>query len=282
MSIQEKNALTRRSVVGGAAAGAAALTGASSLDAADKGALRDGKIITRDVTFPGAGAEVRAFLARPREDLDLPAVILIPGIFGVSSYMRESTAQVAQAGLVGLCVDFYSRIGGVPASDDFAVLREAVGRISDSELIADLQAGINYLKKEPHVKNSFGVTGFCMGGRYTLLLAAQSRDIAAASPYYGPVSVGGPGRPAVMDMTESISCAVQGHYGATDRNPKPEDVKAFYEKLAKTNPHAEHFIYEGAGHAFHDFSRPAYNAQAAEIAWNRTLEFFRKHLARAG
>ena len=73
--------------------------------------------------------------------------------------------------------------------------------------------------------------------------------------------------------------AVQGHYGATDMNPKPDDVRAFYAKLKQTNPNAEFYIYEGAGHAFHDFSRPAYNAEVATKAWGRTLEFFRKHLS---
>jgi carboxymethylenebutenolidase len=117
-----------------------------------------------------------------------------------------------------------------------------------------------------------------MGGRITLLLAAHSADIAAASPYYGPVLAASPTNIAPMDLTEKIRGAVQGHYGGTDMNPKPDDVRAFYDKLKKTNAHAEFFIYQRAGHAFHSYSRPSYNPEAATSAWNRTLAFFQQTL----
>jgi len=160
------------------------------------------------------------------------------------------------------------------------VLRQLVGKMPDRQIIGDLQAGIDYLKKQPFSGGKYGVTGFCMGGRYTLLLAAHSADIAAASPYYGPVMPmpNQPERLAAINLADRIKGAVQGHYGATDMNPRPDDVRSFYAKLGETNKHCEFFIYEGAGHAFHDWSRGNYNAAAAAQAWARTLEFFKKHL----
>ncbi|HEU4752189.1 MAG TPA: dienelactone hydrolase family protein [Armatimonadota bacterium] len=278
--------LDRRALLKGAAAGVvgAGVAGAAVLEAdpaaaQDKQALKDTKILTETVHFKNGDDTINGFLARPKAPGKHGAVILMPGIFGVTDYMKESTAQVAQAGLVGLCVDFYSRQGGAPKTDDFAVLREVVGKIPDRQILGDLQAGIDYLKKQGYTNGKYGVTGFCMGGRYTLLLAATSPDIRAASPYYGPVMGQGPDRMAAIEMTDKIKAAVQGHYGANDMNPKPDDVRAFYEKLKATNPHGEFYIYEGAGHAFHDFSRPSYNAAAASQAWGRTLEFFQKHLS---
>lgn len=281
MSSRSVQEVDRRALLKGAAAGvvgAGVAVAAEPAAAQNKNALQDGGITTRMVSFPHGSDTINGFLARPKAAGKYGAVVLMPGIFGVSDYMKEAAAQAAQAGLVGLAVDFYSRQGGAPKTTDFAVLREVVGKMPDRQIIGDLQAGIDYLKKQTYVNGKYGVTGFCMGGRYTLLLAAHSPDVAAASPYYGPVTAAGPDRMAAMDLTGRIKAAVQGHYGATDMNPKPDDVRAFYAKLKETNPHGEYFIYEGAGHAFHDFSRPSYNAEVATQAWGRTLAFFKQHL----
>ncbi len=274
--------LDRRDLLKSAAVAGAIGAGASGLadpaEAQNKGAIKDSGIETAMVSFKHGEATINGFLARPKKEAKTGSVILMPGIFGITDYMKETTAQVAQAGLVGLCVDFYSREGGAPKTDDFAQLRQIVGKMSDAQIIGDLQSGINYLRKQSYVNGKFGVTGFCMGGRYSLLLAAQSEDVVAASPYYGPVGSAGPDRLAAMDLAPKIKAAVQGHYGANDMNPKPADVMAFFAKLKETNPHGEYFIYDGAGHAFHDYSRPSYNAEAATRAFARTLEFFGKHL----
>jgi carboxymethylenebutenolidase len=106
----------------------------------------------------------------------------------------------------------------------------------------------------------------------------MSPDIAAASPYYGPLRAAGPTNIAPLEHVAKIKAPVQGHYGATDMNPRPDDVRDFYAKLKETNPHGEFFLYEGAGHAFHSYNRPSFHAEAAATAWSRTLAFFKKHL----
>ncbi len=277
MNTEDRLDLDRRTVLKGAAAGVVGAGLAEGVaQAQDRGALKDPKIITETVHFRSGDQTVGGFLARPHGTGKHGAVILVPGIFGVSDYMREATAQVAQAGLVGLCVDWYSDIGGTPKTDDFAVLRKVVTeKAPDRKIVGDAVAGIDYLKSRNYVNGKFGVTGFCMGGRIALLTAAASPDVAAVSPYYGPLRGS---QPSPFDVIEKIKAPVQGHYGANDMNPKPDDVREFYTKLKETNPHAEYFIYEGAGHAFHDFSRPSYNRDASQKAWARTLEFFRTNL----
>jgi carboxymethylenebutenolidase len=281
------NEVDRRAVLRGAAAGVvgAGIAGAGMLDAGeaaaeDKGALKDPKVHGEMVQYKNGADTINAFLARPSDKAKHGAVIVIPGIFGLDNYTKETAAQLAQAGLVALAVDFYSRKGGAPQTNDFTVLRTFVSENApDKQIVSDAQAGIDYLKKQSFVNGKFGIVGFCMGGRITLLTAAMSPDIVAASPYYGPLRAMGPANIAPFDHVSKIKAAVQGHYGATDMNPKPEDVRAFYEELHKTNPHAEFFIYEGAGHAFHTFDRPmSYNAEAANKAWARTTEFFQKTL----
>jgi carboxymethylenebutenolidase len=274
--------LDRRTLLKGAAAGVvgAGVLTAVEAEAEDKHALQDAKIASEMVTFKNGADTINGFLARPKAAGKHGVVIVIPGIFGLDNYIKETTAQIAQAGLVGLAIDFYSRIGGAPKTDDFTVLREVVTKSApDQQIVSDALAAIAYAKGKSYSNDKFGITGFCMGGRITLLTAAASPDIKAASPYYGPVRAGGPTNIAPMEQVGKIKAAVQGHYGGTDMNPKPDDVREFYAKLKETNPNGEFFIYEGAGHAFHTFDRKAsYNAEVANLAWGRTLAFFKKHL----
>ncbi|MFN3650799.1 MAG: dienelactone hydrolase family protein [Armatimonadota bacterium] len=286
MKTENGSELDRRALLKGATAGvvgagvaATALAAAPEAAAQDKGALKDEGVLTETIRFQSGGDTISGFLARPRAAARRGTVIIIPGIFGITDQIKETTAQVAQAGLNALALDFYARKGGAPETNDFNVLRTFVAENApDKQIVQDAQAAIDHLEKQPYANDKFGITGFCMGGRITLLVAAASPDIDAASPYYGPVRAAGPTNLAPIEMTEKIKAPVQGHYGATDRNPSPEDVRAFYAKLKETNPHAEFHIYEGAGHAFQDWTRPSYNAEAARTAWGRTVEFFQKHL----
>lgn len=270
----------RRTLLKGAATGVvgAAVAGVAGAEAQDKGAVRDTKISTEMVTFKNGADTINGFLARPKSAGKVGMVIVIPGIFGLDSYIKETTAQIAQAGLAGLAIDFFSR--KAPPSNDFAALREFLPQNApDKQIVGDALAAIEYLKKQSFSSDKFGITGFCMGGRITLLVAAMSPEIDAASPYYGPIRAGGPTNVSPLEHVGKIKGAVQGHYGATDMNPKPDDVREFYAKLKETNPQGEFFIYAGAGHAFHTFDRPMYyNAEVAAQAWSRTLAFFRKHL----
>lgn len=271
----------RRELLKGAGAVGVTLAVAPEILAQDKGAVKDASLEQKMVQYKNGGNTINAYLARPRIDKKVGAVIVIPGIFGLDDYIKETTAQIAQAGLAGLAIDFYSRKGGAPKTDDFAVLRQFVSENApDKQIVDDALAAIAYLKTQDFTNGKYGITGFCMGGRITLLVAAATTDIVAASPYYGPVKSGGPTNLAPMDVADRIKGAVQGHYGVEDMNPKPEDVKAFYDKLKTTNPHADYHIYEGAGHAFHTFNRPmSYRPAVATLAWGRTLEFFKKTLA---
>jgi carboxymethylenebutenolidase len=281
MDAHSVSSVDRRSLLKGAAAGvvgAGVAVAVPPAEAQNKNAVKDPGIIAEAVTFKSGDADISGFLARPKEAGKRGAVILIPGIFGLTDYMKEITAQVATAGLVGLAVEWYSRNGGTPKTNDFAELRQIVGQISDKQRLGDLQAGIDHLKKQPYANGKYGVTGFCMGGKYALLFAATSPDIVAAAPYYGPVMSQGADRRAPIDEAGKIKAVVQGHYGATDQGIKADDVRAYFDKLRQTSPHSEVFIYEGAGHAFHDFSRPAFNPDAAKTAWDRTLKFFQDNL----
>ena len=83
---------------------------------------------------------------------------------------------------------------------------------------------------------------------------------------------------APLDVVKRIKVPVQGHYAANDQGIPVADVHRFEEALKGQGTPAEFFIYDMAGHAFHDYSRPSYNARAAKQAWERTLAFFKENL----
>ena len=279
MSQEPVSEFDRRTLLKGAAAGVvtAGVAGAEIVVPAE--ALAQGEIVTESVTFMNGDAKINGYLARPKGNGKFGTVLIAPDIFGLSPYAKETAGTIAQAGLACFVVDQYSR-ATEPVPGDFALLRAFVTKWApDAQNVSDHKAGLAWLAKQKFVNGKYGVTGFCMGGRIALLVAASAPDaVVAASPYYGPVLAAGPTNIAPMDIADKIKAAVQGHYGETDMNPKPEDVKAFYDKLSKTNPKGEFFIYAGAGHAFHSAGRPSYKEEAAKMAWARTLAFFQKHL----
>ncbi len=285
MSQEPTSEFDRRTLLKGAAAGVvtAGIAGADGVAPAEaqaqgQSALQDPKIQTESLTFMNGDTKINGFLARPKVRGKVGTVLIAPDIFGLSPYAKETAATIAQAGLACLVVDQYSR-ATEPVPGDIAQLRSFVGKWApDAQNVSDHKAALAWLKKQNFTNGKYGVTGFCMGGRITLLVAAANPEILAASPYYGPVKAAGPTNIAPMDVAGQIKGAVQGHYGADDMNPKPEDVEAFYAKLKETNPKGEFFIYPGAGHAFHSAGRPSYREEAAKTAWARTLAFFQKNL----
>jgi len=276
--------ITRRRFLGTAGtvvAGAAALTPPASAQD-DPKALKDPKVVTEHVTFRSGAETINGFLARPRAEGKYPAVLVIPGIFGVSEYMRETAARLAQNGFVALDVNLFARTPEAANIQEIGQLRPIVDRMPDAQILNDCQAALDYLKGRSFVKaQGIGVVGFCMGGKYALLLAARSKDVAAAVPYYGPLIQGGPtpNRPAApIDVVKKIRVPVQGHYGATDMGILVADVEQFEKLLRQNGQPVEMHVYQLAGHAFHDYSRPSYHRDAATVAWRRTLEFFKKHV----
>ncbi len=280
--------LSRRSFLGTAAATAGAAALAAGAEAQDLKALQDPKVRHLKVTFKNGSDTIDGYLARPAAAGTYAGVLVIPGIFGVTEYMRESAAQLAQSGFAALAVNLFSRTPEHAGLQDFAQLRPLVDRIPDPQILGDCQAAIDFLKQQSYIrKGGVGAVGFCMGGRYTLLLAATSPDVAAAAPYYGPLIMlpnqTTPSRPAApLDVVRQIRVPVQGHYGATDPGIPVADVQQFEKALRDQGTTADMIVYNGAGHAFHDYSRPSFKVAAARQAWNRTMEFFRRHLNREG
>ena len=225
-----------------------------------------GEIDAGDITFPGPGSDILGYLARPAGEGPFAAVLIIHENRGLLPHFEDVARRYANEGFAAFAIDMASRLGGSEAAG------QQVGQIPPDDLVADLQASIDYLQEQPYVNpEAIGVTGFCFGGGYTFDITAASPDVKAAVPYYGTA------RRALETGLAETQAAVLVMYGANDSRITGErpDVEA---ALQQTGRPYEIVVHEGAGHAFFNDTGGSYNEAAATAAWEATLAWFREHL----
>lgn len=243
-------------------------------------AQEKGEVVSEKVRFEGKGVTLGGYLARPAGKGPYPGVIVIHENRGITDYIQDVTRNLAREGYVGLSVNLVSRSLGAdyPGGSDEAM--NALGKLSDAEAMADLDAGVEYLKKQPVVfTNSIGCMGFCMGGRFSLLFAAHRKELKSAVVFYGrPINKTTPLQPkSPIDLASEIAAPLLGNYGAADAGIPVDDVKKLEEALKKSNKTFDIKIYPEAKHAFHK-EGPNYNAEASRDAWKRAVDWLGRYL----
>ncbi|HAX92406.1 MAG TPA: carboxymethylenebutenolidase [Bacteroidales bacterium] len=225
-------------------------------------------LVTEFVTYPAATGEMRAFMARPKKGNKFPAVIVIHENRGLVPHIQDVTRRMAGEGFLALAPDALSPVGGTP--EDISGVGELFKKLNSDETIKNFTAAVKYLKTHGKSTGKVGCTGFCWGGAMTNNVAVNSPDLDAAVPYYGRT-------PAPEDV-EKIKAPVMAHYAGNDAGINA-GIPAFEEALKKYNKEYKIFMYEGASHAFNNDSNPdRYNEQAAKLAWERTIQFFKEKL----
>jgi carboxymethylenebutenolidase len=230
----------------------------------------DPAIVAGVAEFPGAGARIAGYLARPRESGRFPIVLVCHENRGLTRHIEDVTRRVAKAGYLGLAVDLLSREGGT-AKHEFDAIPGILGKAAPERHVQDFQSGLAYARSQPFASGDrVGMVGFCFGGAVTWRVTAAVRDLRAAVPFYGvPVQeadVGG------------IGAAVLAIYAAKDEriNKNIPAIEAAMRRHGKT---FRKIVYPGVDHAFHNDTGARYNAAAAKAAWGEALAWFGKHLA---
>ncbi len=225
-------------------------------------------LVTEFITYPAATGEMRAFMARPKKGKKFPAVIVIHENRGLVPHIRDVTRRMAAEGFLALAPDALSPVGGTP--EDITNVGELFKKLNSDETTKNFVAAVKYLKTNPKSTGKVGCTGFCWGGAMTNNVAVNSPDLNAAVPYYGRT-------PAPEDV-EKIKAPIMAHYAGNDQGINA-GIPAFEEALKKYNKEYKIFMYEGASHAFNnDSNKERYNEQAAKLAWERTIQFFKEKL----
>ncbi|HEY2988570.1 MAG TPA: dienelactone hydrolase family protein [Candidatus Binatia bacterium] len=223
------------------------------------------------------GGTMRLYVSRPDGPGPFPGVVVIQGQKGVDRFIEEFTQRLAAEGYAAVAPELYHR--DPPDCRDDAPTRRA--RLRDTTVISDVNAAAEFLKRQPSVDGDrLAITGFCMGGRVSYLMAAAGSAFKAAVDHYGGGAFApwGDG-PSPFERTAEIHCPIMGHFGLEDENPSPEDVRRLDAELTKHGKVHEFFSYPDTGHAFMDPYSDKYRPHSAAAAWPRTLEFFARHLA---
>ena len=222
-----------------------------------------------DYDSPQGAGKMRGYLAFPAKgEGKFPAVLVVHENRGLNPYIEDVTRRLAVAGFLAFAPDALTPLGGYPGNDDEG--RALQQKRDPAEMTEDFIAAAKLLQTYPRSTGKVGVVGFCFGGGVANTLAVRLPDIiAAAVPFYGR-------QPAEEDVSK-IKAALLLHYAGLD-----DRVNAgwpAYEKALKASGVSyEAYIYEGVNHGFHNDSTPRYDEAAAQLAWNRTIDFFKKTL----
>ncbi len=213
------------------------------------------------------GGEIRGLLSKPKQfEGKLGGIVVVHENRGLNPYIEDTARRAALEGFITLAPDALSPLGGYPGNDDEG---RAMQRQRDRyEMLEDFIAAFDYLKNHKDCSGKVGVVGFCFGGWISNMMAVRVADLAAAVPFYG-------GQP--KEDIDKIKAPLLLQFAGLDKRVNagwPEYEKA----LKKHGKNYQAFMYPEVNHGFHNTSTPRYDKPAAELAWSRTMDFFKKHL----
>jgi carboxymethylenebutenolidase len=228
----------------------------------------DKNLLTARVSYDAGGTAIAAYQAKPKAGGKRPAVIVIHENRGLNPHIQDVARRVALEGFLALAPDMLSPLGGTPTDETQAT--KMIGSLNNDETVARLTAAVRYLAAHADATGKVGVVGFCWGGGMVNSLAAAGTSVNAGVAYYG--------RQLPAADVPKITCPLLLHYASLDEriNAGIPDFEAALKANHKTY---ELYMYEGANHAFNNNTNTArYNKQAADLAWGRTIAFFKKYL----
>lgn len=217
------------------------------------------------------------YVTMPASNRQVPGIVVVHGRSGLEDFIKDATHMLALQGYAAVAPFLYHRDG--PDCKDDNVTRKS--RLRDPLIINDVNAAIGFLRNHKQVNGAkLGIVGFCMGGRLVYLMSAASRELKAGVMFYGSSTMlpYGDSGPTPFDRTKDINCPVQGHFGAEDQDPSPEDMRKLDAELTKYGKPHEFHVYQGAAHAFVNSGSDNYRPHAASLSWPKAMEFFARHL----
>jgi len=254
------------------AAGAAAALAALTPDFARAQQVRpdDARIRTDWIESPSPSGygRIKAYVARPAEaDKTLPVVLVAHENRGLNPHIEDIARRLALDNFIAIAPDALTPLGGYPGDEDKA--RELFGQLDQAKTREDFVAAAGYALNADGGNGALGVVGFCYGGGIANLLATRIPELKAAVPFYGA--------PPPLDGVPNIKAELLIHFAGNDQrvNAQWPDYEAAL-KAAFIRYHA--FVYEGIEHGFNNDTTPRFNADAAKLAWTRTLELFNRTL----
>jgi carboxymethylenebutenolidase len=260
--------LKRLVLLTGSTAAAMAVLPMIEVNQAHAAITSDEDLFTERINYPGVNGEMQAYVARPMKEKKYAAVIVIHENRGLNAHIEDVTRRAALAGYLAIAPNALAPIGGTPANEDEA--RAKFQQLKPEDNLQNFIKVFDYLPGRKDFNGITGCVGFCWGGAMANNLAVNVPSLKAAVPFYGR-------QPKAEDVPK-IKAALQLHYAENDEGVDA-GIAAYEEALKNNKITYELYMYAGAQHAFHNDTAPSrYNEAAAKLAWQRTLDFFKKYL----
>jgi len=214
------------------------------------------------------GGTIKALVSKPAgAKKKLGGIVVVHENRGLNPYIEDVARRAALAGFVSIAPDALTPLGGYPGNDDEG--RALQSKRDRNEMLEDFIAAYGYVKSRPDCTGKAGVVGFCFGGWISNMMAVRIPDLSAAVPFYG-------GQPASEDVPR-IKAPLLLHYAELDTRVN-EGWPAYEAALKNNGKEYTAYTYAQANHGFHNDTTPRYDKAAAELAWQRTVDFFGKQL----
>lgn len=231
----------------------------------------DSRIDARYVEYPSPNGygTLRGYLVKPSAlRAKAPTVLVVHENRGLNPHIEDIARRLALDGFIAFAPDALFPLGGYPGDEDKA--RELFPKLDQTKTREDFVTAAAILKALPEGNGKVGVTGFCYGGGIANLLATRIPDLAASVPFYGA-------QPPAADVPK-IKAPLLIHYAENDERINAGWPK-YEEALKAAGVRHTAYFYPGTQHGFNNNTTPRFDAKAAELAWTRTVAFFRTHLA---
>lgn len=214
------------------------------------------------------GGKIRALLSKPSSaEGKLGGIVVVHENRGLNPYIEDVARRAALAGYLTLAPDALTPLGGYPGNDDEG--RAMQSKRDKFEMLEDFIAAYEYLKAHKDCNGKVGVVGFCFGGWISNMMAVRLPDLAAAVPYYGT-------QPSKEEVSE-IEAPLLLHYAEHDDRVN-ERMQEYEIALQEEEVEYSQYLYPNTNHGFHNNTTPRYDEAAAALSWQRSLDFFQKHL----
>lgn len=271
--LSRRGFLDQASKVAGSATAAAGLLAALSpqFAQAQQVAPNDARITTRTLELPspqGHGT-VRCYVARPANAQGkLPTLLVIHENRGLNPHIEDITRRLAVDGFLAVAPDALAPLGGYPGDEDKA--RELFGKLDGTKTTQDFVAAAQAIRQLPESNGKLGAVGFCYGGSMVNTLAVRVPELVAGVPFYGTA-------PAAADVPK-IKATLLIHFASNDDRVN-STWPAYEAALNAAGARYASYTYPNTQHGFNNDTTPRFDAEAAKLAWQRTLTFFKAQLA---
>lgn len=213
------------------------------------------------------GGSIKALLSKPaKSKKKLGGIVVVHENRGLNPYIEDTARMAALEGFITIAPDALSPLGGYPGNDDEG--RTMQKQRDRNEMLEDFMAAYEYLKSHPNCNGQIGVVGFCFGGWISNMMAVNLPELSASVPFYG-------GQP--KENIEQINAPLMLQFAGLDKRVNA-GWPAYETALKAADKKYVAYTYPDVNHGFHNNTTPRYNKEAAELAWQRTIDFFKKEL----